>query len=170
MIWFPFDSHVSILERKIFKKFEKLKIFEYQLLGNWARFIWPDFHIRFISSAVLFSFRDLVLMLIENFPYHASLASSKLWTAILRASAKKSTIINQMKQITVIKCISVTSSSDPSPFIFEINVGKSRIRQTTTLTLNDEFLDWLKIDWRCRCSNSESFYVGSDSFRHWFQK
>ena len=37
-------------------------------------------------------------------------------------------------------------SSDPSHFIFEINVGKSRIRHTTTLKLNDEFR--LKIDWR----------------------
>ena len=44
-------------------------------------------------------------------------------------------------------------SSDPSPYIFEINVGKSRIRHTTTL--NDEFLNRLKIDWRWR-SNSES--------------
>ena len=34
-------------------------------------------------------------------------------------------------------------SSDPSHFIFEINVGKSRIRHTTTLKLNDEFLDRL---------------------------
>ena len=37
---------------------------------------------------------------------------------------------------------------DPSHFIFEINVGKSRIRHTTTLKLNDEFLDRLNIDWR----------------------
>ena len=33
-------------------------------------------------------------------------------------------------------------------FIFEINVGKGRIRHTTTLNLNDEFLDRLKIDSR----------------------
>ena len=36
-------------------------------------------------------------------------------------------------------------SSDPSHIIFEINVGKRRIRHTTTLKLNDEFLDRLKI-------------------------
>ena len=35
-------------------------------------------------------------------------------------------------------------SSYSSDFIFEFNVGKSRIRYTTTLKLNDEFLDWLK--------------------------
>ena len=35
--------------------------------------------------------------------------------------------------MTVIK-----GSSDPSHFIFEINVGKSRIRHTTTLKLNNE--------------------------------
>ena len=37
-------------------------------------------------------------------------------------------------------------SSNPNHFIFEINVGKSRIRHTTTLQLNDEVLDRLKID------------------------
>ena len=37
-------------------------------------------------------------------------------------------------------------SSDPNHFIFEINVGKRRIRHTTTLKLNDEFQDRLKID------------------------
>ena len=31
-------------------------------------------------------------------------------------------------------------------FIFEINLGKSRIRHTTTLKLNDEFLDRLNTD------------------------
>ena len=53
-------------------------------------------------------------------------------------------------------------SPDPSHYIFEINAGKGRIRHTTTLKLNDEFLNRLKID--CH-SNSESFYVGPDSFR-----
>ena len=38
-------------------------------------------------------------------------------------------------------------SSDPSQFIFEINVGKSRIRHTTTVKLNDEFLDRHEIDY-----------------------
>ena len=37
-------------------------------------------------------------------------------------------------------------SSALSHFIFEINVGKSRIRHTTMMKLNDEFLDWLQID------------------------
>ena len=59
---------------------------------------------------------------------------------------------------------------DTSHFIFEINVEKRRIRQRTTLKLNDEFLNWLKIGWRCRHPSSESFSVGSASFRHWFQK
>ena len=58
-------------------------------------------------------------------------------------------------------------SSDPSHFIFEINFGMKRIRHWTTL---NSFLDRLKIDWRWRYSNSESFFVGSASFRHRFQK
>ena len=33
-----------------------------------------------------------------------------------------------------------------SHFIFEINVGNRRIRHTTTLEFNDEFLDRVKID------------------------
>ena len=41
------------------------------------------------------------------------------------------------------KTVSFKGSSDPSNFIFEINVGKSRIRHRTTLKLNDEFLDGL---------------------------
>ena len=60
-------------------------------------------------------------------------------------------------------------SPDLSRFILEINVGKRRIRHRTTPKLNDEFLDRLNIDWRWRYSNSESFYVGSDSFRRWFK-
>ena len=42
--------------------------------------------------------------------------------------------------------IEMKGISDPSHFIFEINVGKRRIRHTTTLKLIDEFLDRLKID------------------------
>ena len=40
----------------------------------------------------------------------------------------------------------VKSSPDPSQFNSKINVGKSRIRYTTNLELNYEFLDRLKID------------------------
>ena len=61
-------------------------------------------------------------------------------------------------------------SSDPSHFIFEINVGKRLIRHATTLKLNDKVLKRLKIDWNWPHSNSESFYVESASFRLWFQK
>ena len=39
-------------------------------------------------------------------------------------------------------------SPDLNHLIFEINVGKGRIRHKTTLNLNDEFLDRLKIDCR----------------------
>ena len=42
--------------------------------------------------------------------------------------------------------IGVKGSSDPSHFIFEINIGKSRIRHTTTLKLNDKVLGRLQID------------------------
>ena len=42
----------------------------------------------------------------------------------------------------------VRGSSDPSYFIFKINVGKGRIQHSTTLKLNDELLDRLKIDRR----------------------
>ena len=42
----------------------------------------------------------------------------------------------------------IKASSDVSHFILEINVGKSRIRHTTTLKLSNEFLDRLKIEFR----------------------
>ena len=47
---------------------------------------------------------------------------------------------------------SFKGGSDQIHFIFENNVGKSRIRYTTTLKLNDEFLDRLKSveDSNCR--------------------
>ena len=40
----------------------------------------------------------------------------------------------------------IKGSPDPSHFIFEINLGKSRIRHTITLKWKDEFLDRPKID------------------------
>ena len=43
---------------------------------------------------------------------------------------------------------SIKGSSYPIDVIFEFDVGKSRIRYTTPLKLNDEFLDRLKIDWK----------------------
>ena len=61
---------------------------------------------------------------------------------------------------------SFKGSSGPSHFIFEINVGKGRIRHRTTLKLKDELLNRLKFDFH---SNWESCYVRSASFRHWFQ-
>ena len=64
----------------------------------------------------------------------------------------------------------IKGSSDQSHFIFEINVGKSRIRHTTTLNLNDAIFNRFWVDLEIHHSISESFYIGSDSFRHWFQK
>ena len=48
---------------------------------------------------------------------------------------------------------------DPRHFIFEINVGKSRIRHTTTLKLNDELLDRLQIDLRVPPSANFDFEI-----------
>ena len=53
----------------------------------------------------------------------------------------------------------VKGSSDPTHFIFEINVGKSLIRYRTTLKLNDEFLDRLQdgvIQIQSRCMSDPS--------------
>ena len=52
-------------------------------------------------------------------------------------------------------------------FIFEIYVGKSRIRHRTNLNLND---NGFSVDLDIHHSISESLYVGSASFPHWFQK
>jgi len=38
-----------------------------------------------------------------------------------------------------------------------------------TLQLNNGFLNRFKIDWIRHSSNSKSFYIGSDSFRHCFK-
>ena len=46
------------------------------------------------------------------------------------------------------RALEVKSSSHPSHFIFEINVGKSRIRHLTTLNLNEATLNrfWLDLE------------------------
>ena len=56
---------------------------------------------------------------------------------IRKAFHKSFSVINCLKAIEEI----LKGCSDPSHFIFKINVGKSRIRQTTTLKLNDKFID-----------------------------
>ena len=53
---------------------------------------------------------------------------------------------------------------EPSHFIFDINVGKRRIRHKTTLNL-DDFNRFL-VDLEIHHSISESFYAGYASFRH----
>ena len=58
-------------------------------------------------------------------------------------------------------------SSDASHFF---NVGQRRIRHRTTMNLNDVFFNRFWVDLEIHRSNSESFYVGSAAFRHWFQK
>ena len=50
-----------------------------------------------------------------------------------------------------------------SHFIFEINVGTGRSRHITTLTLN---LQSFLVNQEIRKSISESFYAGSELFRH----
>jgi len=60
----------------------------------------------------------------------------------------------------------VKGSSDSSHFMFEINVGKSRIRHITTLNLN--FQSFL-VDLEIHHSNSEPFYDVTDSVRHFFK-
>ena len=63
-------------------------------------------------------------------------------------SFKKSKDIRNLVVNSLSKKLSIKGSSDASHFIFEINVGKSRIRHTTTLKLSNEFLDRLKIEFR----------------------
>ena len=57
--------------------------------------------------------------------------------------------------------------SDQGHFIFEINVGKSRIRRGPTQ--NDVIFNRFWVDPEIHHSISESLYVGSDSFWHWFK-
>ena len=57
-----------------------------------------------------------------------------------------------------------------NPFLFEINVGKSRIRHRTTMNSNDIILNQFWVDRVVHHWILESLYVGSVSFRHWFLK
>ena len=73
--------------------------------------------------------------------------------------ARKQQVFDKQFSIVISK-----DSPDPSNFIFEINVGKKRIRNTTTLKLNDEFLMSIED------SNSESLYVRSVPLGGYFFK
>ena len=66
------------------------------------------------------------------------------------------------------QCFSLKGSSDPSHFIFEINVGNRRIRHGTTLNLNDIIFHWFWVDLEIQFQSRSM----SDPplFRHWFQK
>ena len=66
-----------------------------------------------------------------------------------------------LKTWFLLGCDGVKGSSDPT--ISFRNQCRKESDPHTTLKLNDEFLDRLKID--CH-SKSESFYVESASFRH----
>ena len=57
----------------------------------------------------------------------------------------------------------IKGSTDQIHFIFEINVGKSRIRHRKTL--NFELRHSIGVDLEIDHSISESLYVGSDSFQ-----
>ena len=57
----------------------------------------------------------------------------------------------------------IKGSSDQIHFIFQINVGKSRIRHRKTL--NFELRHSIGVDLEIDHSISESLYVGSDSFQ-----
>ena len=52
-------------------------------------------------------------------------------------------------------------SSDSNHFIFEINVGKKRIRYNNDSEIKFELIVRLEVYWRCRHRKLESVYVGS---------
>ena len=61
---------------------------------------------------------------------------------------------------------SFKGGSDQIHFIFENNVGKSRIRLRMALHFELRHFNRIGVDLEIHHSISESFYVGSDSFRH----
>ena len=60
----------------------------------------------------------------------------------------------------------IKGSSDQIHFIFQINVGKSRIRHRKTLNFESRHFNCYGASLEIHHSMSESFYLGSDSFRH----
>ena len=69
----------------------------------------------------------------------SAINDAKIWTRFLGAFFKMKlqllrTLLSRFFEILSLVCLyGFKSSSDPSHFIFEINVGKSRIRHRTTL-------------------------------------
>ena len=54
--------------------------------------------------------------------------------------------LEQKTRSLFVQALNFKGSSEQSHFIFEINVGKSRTRHTTTVKFNDEFPERFKID------------------------
>ena len=64
-----------------------------------------------------------------------------------QGGVENSLVLKALVSASVTQCLdTVKGSSNPSHLIFVINVGMSPVRHTTTLKMNDEFLDRLKID------------------------
>ena len=54
-----------------------------------------------------------------------------------RSNLVKSCLVNVVRIILYVLSVSIKGSPDSSLFIFEINVGKRRIRHTSTINLNN---------------------------------
>ena len=73
-----------------------------------------------------------------------------------------SSVAVKIEKIRRLRLVGIKGSSDSSHFVLEINVGKRRIRHTTTLNWNDNRFG---VDLEINHLISASLYVGSDSFR-----
>ena len=90
---------------------------------------------------------------LDKFIIVFNLCRCKIWKDKIWAAKRKNSIQAnkiQNSKFTKVGSRIIKGSPDPSHFIFEINLGKSRIRHTTTLKLNDEFPRRLQIDLRSR--------------------
>ena len=136
-----------------------------------TKVFWSKVHQRYIATSygpyyvvhTRVRNHDKNLAFIEENYYFTSKNAPKIFDSAEKSCTTKScaTKILSWKSCESCTIFVVISNpgSDPNHF-FAINIGKRRIRHKTTLKLNTKF----QID-----SNSE-YYVGSASFRHWFQK
>ena len=156
-LWSKMDLHAPYVIKFIPIRVQKINFFfqrEIKMIFIGARGMCPKFR-------EIISQRNRKIQIFK-WTYSCRLAKVS-WTQIKSRSQKTNCWNNVQVSSNII-----WGSPDQSHFIFEINVRKCRIRHTTTPNLNDPILD--SILSRSRSSITERFYVGSGSFRHWFQK
>ena len=133
--------------------------------------LWMKWQKFFLRRIIQFNgaYDNMPNICIPSTGYQRDVLFMGCWNFYFAPLAKSVTGFDNVDALNYISFI-FKGCPDSSHFIFEIDVGKKRIRHRTTLNSNDAILSRFWADPKIHYSISESLYVGSDTFWHWFQK